>query len=266
VPIVTIHTFHTLYFAALGLLVGSYLNVVIYRLPRRISTVLPRSRCPRCLFPIRPWDNIPLLSYLVLRGRCRHCGMVIPWRYPAIEAMTGVCFALCYHRFGGVTLEALVAAGFCAVMVVLAMIDMEHYVLPDVLTLPGIVLGLVLQPWLSWTTPRAALLGALAGAGILYAVAWGWYFFRGVWGMGMGDVKMLAMIGAFLGWSGVLVTLFLSSLGGSLVGGALLLKGRMRMQSKLPFGAFLGFAAIGVLFFGRQLLAGYLGVTADFFD
>lgn len=261
----TIHTLLALYFAALGLLVGSYLNVVIYRLPRRISTVLPRSRCPRCLFPIRPWDNIPLVSYLLLRGRCRHCGMRIALRYPLIEALTGVCFLMCYLRFG-ITFEGLVAAGFCASMVVLAMIDLEHYLLPDVVTLPGIVLGLALQPWLSWTTPRAALLGALLGAGLLYAVAWGWYLIRGVWGMGMGDVKMLAMIGAFLGWGGVLVTLFLSSLGGSLVGGALLLQGRLKMQSKLPFGVFLGFAALGVLFFGRQLLTEYLGVTAELFD
>ena len=246
----------TLYIGVLGLIVGSFLNVVVHRLPRGISVVFPRSRCPRCLFPIRPWQNIPVLGYLMLRGRCAQCGVRIHWRYPLLEVVTGVLFVLSWRLYGPST-GAAIAALFCALMVVLAMIDLEHFILPDVLTLPGIVLGLALQPWIPWTSLWSAIFGALAGAGVLYGVAWAWYFLRGVWGMGMGDVKMLAMVGAFLGIEGVLVTLLLGSLGGSLVGGLLLLTGRLRLQSKLPFGFFLGFAAVAALFWGETFLTNY---------
>ena len=258
----TIHTLLSIYIGVLGLLVGSYLNVVIYRLPRKVSTVLPRSRCPRCLFPIRPWHNIPVLGYLILGGRCRQCRVKISARYPMIEVATALCFLLAWQRYG-ISWQALITVGFCSAMIVLTMIDLEHYILPDVITLPGILLGLAIQPWLPWLSRGDAWIGALAGAGILYAVAWGWYFLRGIWGMGMGDVKMLAMVGAFLGWQGALVTLLLSSLGGSLAGGLLLLAGRVRMQSKLPYGAFLGPAAIVALFYGPQMLRAYLGFAGE---
>ena len=251
--VVSIHWILIAYVAAFGLIVGSYLNVVIYRLPRRLSTVMPRSRCPRCRAPIRAIDNIPVFSYLVLGGRCRRCGVEISWRYPAIEALTAICFVASLEWFGP-NLEAVVAAGFCFVMIVLAMIDLEHFILPDVITLPGIVLGLALQFWIPWATWQEALVGAAIGAGVLLAVAWGWYWWKGIWGMGLGDVKMLAMIGAFLGWRGVVVTLFLSSLGGSLVGALLIVLGRMQLQSKLPFGVFLALAAILALFFGDATL------------
>lgn len=252
----------TLYFAALGLILGSYLNVVIFRLPRRVSTVMPRSRCPRCRAVIAPWDNIPLLSYLLLRGRCRRCAMVIPWRYPAVEAFTGLGFVAIYKVFG-LTTDSAVAALFLASMIVLAMIDFDHYILPDVITLPGIVVGLALQPWIHWTDLRSAIIGALLGGGVLFAVAWGWYLWKGVWGMGLGDVKMLAMVGAFLGWKGVLVTLFLASVTGSVVGALLIVLGRLRLQSKLPFGVFLSMGAILALFFGNDLLQGYVRMTAS---
>lgn len=251
------------YVAAVGLIVGSYLNVVIYRLPRRLSTTLPRSRCPRCRAPIRPLDNIPVLSFLLLGGRCRHCGLAIPWRYPAIELLTAVCFVASLERFGP-TAEAIGAAGFCSLMIVLGMIDLEHFILPDVITLPGIVLGLAVQPWLGWASLRDAAIGAGLGALVLYAVAWGWYWWKGVWGMGLGDVKMLAMVGAFLGWKGVVVTLFLSSLAGSLVGVALIATGRLQMQSRLPFGVFLALAAVAALFAGQALIDLYLGFGMAF--
>lgn len=249
--------------AAIGLVVGSYLNVVIHRLPRRISTVLPRSRCPRCRAPIRPWENIPLLSFLLLGGRCRSCGGTISWRYPLVEASTAACFAASFGDWvdgAGTPLwtESLLACAFCATLIVLAMIDLEHYILPDAITLPGTAAGLVLQPWIPWSTFVEAVSGALLGAASLYFVGWLWHRFRGVWGVGLGDAKMLAMIGAFLGWQGVVSTLFLASLVGSIVGVGAMLAGRLRLRSKLPFGTFLSLAAIFTLFVGRGLFDAYL--------
>ena len=248
------------YVVLFGLVVGSYLNVVVFRLPRGISTVLPRSRCPRCRSAIRPWDNVPVLSYLWLRGRCRVCGVSIHWRYPLVEAVTAGCFFLSVRRFGTWP-DILTAIAFSAVMIVLAMIDLEHYLLPDILTKPGIVIGLALSPWLSWTTLPDSLIGALGGGGILAAVSWGWYWWKGIHGMGFGDVKMLAMIGAFLGWQGAIVTLLLGSLAGSLVGGGLMLLGKMGAKSKLPFGVFLALGAVVTLFYGYQIIGAYLNVT-----
>ena len=248
------------YVVLFGLVVGSYLNVLIFRLPRQISTVLPRSRCPRCRAAIRPWDNVPLFSYVLLRGRCRHCGVRISWRYPLVELMTAACFLSSYRRFES-PVDSLVAAAFCGAMIVLAMIDLEHFILPDAITKPGIVVGLVLQPWVSWSTPKAALIGIVLGAGVIAAVSWGWYWLKGVHGMGFGDVKMLAMIGAFLGWQGVVGTLLLGCLTGSLVGAVLMLRGRAGLGSKLPFGVFLALGAVVTLFYGREMFATYLEVT-----
>ncbi len=256
-------SFQTLFDAAaivFGLVVGSYLNVVIFRLPRRISTVLPRSRCPRCRSAIQPWDNIPLLSYLLLRGRCRQCGASIPMRYPLVEALTAACFFLCQRRFDTLV-DILVACGFCAVMIVLAMIDYEHYLLPDSVTKPGILVGLILQFWVSWSTPSDAVLGVLLGAGVLAAMTWGWYWWKGVHGMGFGDIKMLAMVGAFLGWQGVISTLLLGSLAGTVVGLGQILRGRMGLKSKLPFGVFLALGAVVTLFYGRELAEAYLDLA-----
>ena len=244
------------YVILFGLVVGSYLNVVIFRLPRGISTVLPRSRCPRCRAAIPPWGNIPVLSYLLLRGRCRNCAAVISWRYPLVEAVTAGCFFLSYRHFDAI-IDSVVAAVFCCLMIVLAMIDLEHYILPDAITKPGIILGLILQFWVSWTTPLSALLGVILGAGILAALSWGWYWWKGVHGMGLGDVKMLAMIGAFLGWKSVISTLLLASVAGSLVGAFLMLRGRMGVGSKLPFGFFLALGAVVTLFYGREVAMAY---------
>ncbi len=245
------------YVALVGLVIGSYLNVVIYRLPRGISTILPRSRCTRCKAKIRAWDNVPLFSFLFLRGHCRHCGSPIGWRYPMVEALTAICLVAIFRRFEG-TLEIGVAAVFCGAMIVLAMIDLEHYILPDLITKTGIVVGLFLQLWLPWRSLKEAMIGVALGAGVLYALAKVWLWWKGVPGMGMGDVKMLAMIGAFLGWQGVVVTLFLASLSGSLIGLGLMLRGRLDLQSKLPFGTFLAFGALLALFFGERLMGAYL--------
>lgn len=249
-----------IYAGLIGLLVGSYLNVVIYRLPRRLSTVLPRSRCPACGTPIRPYDNIPVFAFLWLRGRCRTCGVRIGWRYPAIEALTGALFVLCALRFG-LSLDALAAAVFCAAMIVLAGIDVEHFLLPDRITLPGIAIGLAVQPWLGdGPGLLSAAIGAAAGAALLTLV-WGlWYVVRREHGMGFGDVKMLAMIGAFLGLRSMGVALFVAVLSGAATGLVLLLAGRFGFRSKLPFGFFLALGALVGLFFGDAISTAYLGL------
>lgn len=251
--------FVLLYLAAVGLIVGSYLNVVIYRLPRHLSTVLPRSRCPACGAAIAPRDNLPLVSFLLLRGRCRSCGAAIPWRYPLIEATTAALFVSCALRFG-FSFDALAAAGFAALLLALAGIDVEHLYLPDRLTLGGLALAVAAQPWLSWGSLAAGIQGALAGGGTLLTLAGLWYLLRHEEGMGLGDVKMLAMIGAFLGWQGAAVALLAAAASGALAGLALLALGRGSLGSRLPFGLFLSLGGLVALFAGRALVERYLGL------
>jgi leader peptidase (prepilin peptidase)/N-methyltransferase len=256
---VLLHVLIAVYVAVLGLIIGSYLNVVIHRLPRGVSTVWPRSSCTSCGAAIRAWDNLPVVSYLLLRGRCRQCGARISWRYPAIEAATSLLFVLCFERFG-LRPAALAAAFFCSLMVILAAIDIEHMLLPDRITLPGIVLGIALQLWVPWAGLGGAILGAVLGAGILLAISGAWYLLRGEEGMGLGDVKMLAMVGAFLGWKGVVVTLFVSTLTGAALGLVLARKSSAGLKAKLPFGAFLALGALVALFAGVPLVDAYLGL------
>ncbi|HMB53383.1 MAG TPA: prepilin peptidase [Thermoanaerobaculia bacterium] len=248
-----------LFAVALGLIVGSYLNVVVHRLPRGISTVTPRSRCPGCGAPIRWFDNLPLVSWLRLRGRCRHCAAPIAWRYPAVEVLAGLLFLAAAERFGW-SWETPVGWLFLALLLALAAIDVEHLLLPDRLTLPGIVAGLAVQPLLPWGGWVVALAGAMLGGGLLLALWGGWYLLRGEEGMGLGDVKMLAMIGAFLGWKGVAVALFAATFFGSVVGLGLVVAGRGGMKSRLPFGLFLSLGGAVALFWGHWLVDAYLGL------
>jgi leader peptidase (prepilin peptidase) / N-methyltransferase len=256
------------YATILGLIVGSYLNVVIYRLPLGISTVLPRSRCPACGAAIRAWDNVPVVSFLLLRGRCRACGAPISLRYPLIEVAAGLLFLGSFLRFG-ITWAAVAGALFSALMVALAMIDLDHMILPDVLTWPGIAAGILLQPLVSWAAPGAGgvgpwramaggVLGAAVGGGILLAVWGGWYLLRHEEGMGFGDVKMLAAIGAFLGWQGVLVSLFFGALSGAIVGLSVMAWRGGGLKSKLPFGTFLALGGLIALFAGERIVAAYV--------
>jgi leader peptidase (prepilin peptidase)/N-methyltransferase len=248
-----------LYVAIFGMIVGSYLNVVVYRLPLGLSTVYPRSRCPGCGSLIQARDNVPVLSFLLLRGRCRKCGTPISWRYPLVEAATGGLFVACLLCFG-LAPQAAVAVLFACLMLVLALIDYDHMILPDRITLPGAAVGIATQfvaPLVGW---MPAVIGALLGAGILLAV-WGlWLVVRREEGMGLGDVKMLGLIGAFLGWQGVLVTLFFGALSGSIVGLALMRWGSLDMRSKLPFGVFLALGGVIALFFGDALVSWYAGL------
>lgn len=245
-----------LYAAILGLIFGSFLNVVIHRLPLGRSIVLPRSRCPYCDGEIRFRDNIPVLSFLLLRRRCSRCGGPISWRYPLIELTTAGLFVACAARFG-LTVEAAIGALFCMLMLALAMIDADHYLLPDKITLPGIVLGLALQPWLPRTTFVEAVAGVLIGAGGLVLTINFWYWLREEEGMGMGDVNMLALVGAFLGWEGVALTLFTSALAGAVTGLALVLTGKLNLRSKLPFGTFLALGGVVSLLWGDGIAAYY---------
>ncbi len=243
----------------IGLLVGSFLNVVIHRVPRKESIVRPRSSCPSCGMAIGAIDNVPVLSWLALRGRCRGCSAPISWRYPLIEAITGALFVGCVARFGA-TWEALAAAVFCCLMVALAAIDLEHFLLPDRITLPGIAVGLALQPWLPGTSFLDAVIGTLAGAGGLILLINVWFWLRDEESMGLGDVNMLAMIGAFLGWQGVASTLLFASLGGAIVGLTLMVLRGMTLKSKLPFGFFLAIGGLVSLFAGPALFDWYAGL------
>ena len=245
------------YAALIGLVVGSFLNAVIHRVPRGQSLVRPGSRCPWCGSPIRVRDNLPLLSFLLLRGRCRQCSAPIAWRYPLVELVTAAAFVVCAERFGP-RLEAAAAATFLAFLLALAVIDVEHFLLPDSLTFPGMAAGLALQPWIPGVTLLEAIAGVLVGAGLLFLIAEGWAWMRQEEGMGLGDAKLLAMVGAFLGWKGVLITLFLACLTGSLVGIALLVTARGGAKTRLPFGAFLALGAAATLFWGTAALDRYL--------
>ena len=260
-----------------GALIGSFLNVVIHRVPREESIVFPNSRCPSCGTAIRPYDNLPVLSWVALRGRCRSCRSPIAARYPAVEALTALLFALVLLR-DGLSAQLLPDLVFVAALVSLVFIDAEHMILPDVITLPGIGLALVaralvpnldglwfltggvMQGWPDWTVSLAgAALGALAGGGTLWLLGWLWERLRGVEAMGLGDVKMMLAVGAYLGWPLTVLTLFLAVLAGSVAGLLIMLWRRDRdMQMMLPFGIFLGTGSIIALLAGHRIVGWYV--------
>ncbi|CAN5827963.1 A24 family peptidase [soil metagenome] len=242
----------------LGLAIGSFLNVVIHRLPRGGSLVSPGSRCPSCGYDLRPLDNIPVLSYVMLAGRCRSCRARISPRYPLVEIATAGLFLAHYAIFGWTPLLA-VRLLFAASMVALFAIDLEHHLLPDAITLPGIVAGLLASLWLP-PGIRDALIGALVGGGVLWLIGEAYYRYSGEEGMGGGDVKMLAMIGAFLGWELVIVTLVCSSIAGSLIGVLLIVTRRGGMKYALPYGTFLSIAALVASLYGASIVSWYTGL------
>ena len=241
--------------AGLGLAVGSFLSVCIHRLPRGESVVAPPSHCPACAQPIRWYDNVPLLGYLRLRGRCRTCGAPISLLYPAVELVTPALFLVQYWDTGWQPLLPARMAFACA-MLVLGAIDWRHRILPNIVTLPGAVLGLALSLHLEPGLPDA-LAGVVVGAGVPLAVARIYYRVRGAEGLGMGDGKMLAMIGACLGWQAALLALLIASLLGSLAGLAIIATGRGNARYPLPFGSFLAVAAFASTLVGDELVAWY---------
>jgi len=241
-----------------GAVIGSFLNVCIYRLPLGRSVVWPGSACGACGHLLAWFENIPIVSYVVLRGRCRACRAPFSFRYPLVEALTAVMFAAAWWYYGPSVLLASRLVFGCALIVLFA-IDLEHHLLPNVITIPGIVVGLlfslVTEP--GW---RDSLIGIAVGGGVLWAIAEAYYRIRHEEGLGMGDVKMLAMIGAFLGWKLTLVTLMMASFAGSFVGVVMIVSRRGGMKYALPFGTFLAMGAALGATVGPDVLNWYLGL------
>jgi leader peptidase (prepilin peptidase) / N-methyltransferase len=273
--------------AVFGAIIGSFLNVVIHRLPRDESIVFPNSRCPSCEAKIGPLDNLPIISYLILRGRCRACGAPISPRYPAVEALTALLYAAVFladvYWRGGLTLIILFDLVFVTALVALIFIDAEHMLLPNAITYPGIVFAIIARlalpylvgayafedlpslaygpfsTWPLWASSLVgAVLGALAGGGSLWLMGWLWERLRGVEAMGLGDVKMMFMVGAYLGWRLTILTIFLGVLSGSIIGvGLMARRGERNMQMQLPFGIFLGIGSIFALLIGSRVISWY---------
>jgi leader peptidase (prepilin peptidase) / N-methyltransferase len=237
-----------------GLVIGSFVNVVIARLPQRRSLWAPRSACPQCGNLIAWYDNVPLVSFAALRGRCRACAAPIPWRYPLVEAATALLFAVAWLAFGGDVRNFVVASVFLAALVAITVIDLRHQIIPDAITLPGIVAGLaasVATPRISW---RDAVIGVLLAVALFVAVI---VLSRG--GMGGGDLKLGAMLGAFLGWQALLVALFVAVMLGGISAVALLASRRLARKDAIPFGPFLAVGGVVALFWGDAIIAWYLG-------
>jgi len=264
----------------LGAMIGSFLNVVIHRVPLEQSIVLPNSACPNCRTPLRPYDNIPILSFLILRGRCRTCKEPIAIRYPIVEALTAILFVMVTIH-DGVSFALPFDFAFVAALVALIFIDAEHMILPNVITYPGIIFALVMRvtvPYFAGTSHLddlpgliermpslpiwavsliGAALGALIGGGSLWLMGFLWEKLRGVEAMGLGDVKMMLMVGAFLGWRLAVLTIFVGVFSGSLAGIAMMVRRGRNLQMMLPFGIFLGAGAIASVLVGHQIVEWY---------
>jgi len=241
-----------------GAMIGSFANVCILRIPAEESIVFPRSRCPKCKQPVRWYDNIPLVSWVVLRGRCRSCGAQISFRYVVVELLTALAAVALYARFG-LGVEWLVLFAFLTALIIVTFIDLDHRIIPDVISLPGIVVGFILS-LRGEPGPVSSAIGIVTGGGLLLAVAWAYHTWTGREGMGGGDIKLLGMIGAFLGWRSVPFTMLLSSLTGSLVGVTLMLWTGSDTKYAIPFGPFLALGAVAFIFCGDPLIAWYLGL------
>jgi leader peptidase (prepilin peptidase)/N-methyltransferase len=243
---------------ALGLITGSFLNVCIYRIPRRLSIVRPGSACPHCGHRIRWYDNLPVMSYLLLRGRCRDCKGRIAIRYPLVEFATGLGFLAAFY-FAPDAGSALVGCVFVALLIVVALVDLDHRIIPNSVVVFGSAVGLAaaltVSPGLG-----GAVLGALVGGGTLLGVAILYRLTTGVEGMGAGDIKLMAMVGLFLGWRGALFTIFIGALAGTVVGlGLIALRGGSR-RTAVPFGTFLAPAALAVWLVGEEVFRWYVSV------
>jgi leader peptidase (prepilin peptidase)/N-methyltransferase len=243
----------------IGASIGSFLNVCIYRIPAGLSIAYPGSSCPRCQTMISFYDNIPILSYLLLVGKCRTCKAPIAIRYPFVELLGGLFALACSISFGP-TLHGLVVFIFIATLITVTFIDLDHRIIPDTISLPGIpifFLAALAVPTVSW---QASAIGIVVGGGSLFTVAWVYQLVTGREGMGGGDIKLLAMIGAMIGWQGILFTLFAASAIGTLVGIMAMIKAGKGMKLAIPFGPFLAAGAIIYLFFGQVLISWYVNL------
>lgn len=245
----------------LGALIGSFLNVCIYRLPRQESIAWPGSHCPKCSHPIAWYDNIPILSYSALGGRCRHCTVRIPFRYPLVEILNASGYVALLWVFG-LSWVTVVYGLFYSALLVVAGTDLSHKIIPNAVTFPGIIVGLVCATTVLPLGFLDGLLGVLVGGGILWLLAWASPYLFGKEGMGGGDIKLMAMIGAFLGWKPALITIMIGSFLGSLVGVTLMAAQVIKREEYIPFGPFLVCGALVTLFFGEAILDWYQGLIA----
>ena len=252
-------SFMVLYSILIGLALGSFMNVCIYRIPHRQSIINPPSTCPNCGKKIKFYDNIPLVSYFLLMGRCRHCRHVIPWHYPAVEALTGLLSFSLFIRYG-LSYQYFLFLLFIAALVTIAFIDLHHRIIPDVLSLPGIIVGWATSFILGHISWLDSLIGIIGGGGSLFLVAFVYVSLTGKEGMGGGDIKLLAMIGAWMGWRPLPLVVLISSLTGAVIGVAFLLLAGKGLRAKIPFGPFLSLGALLYFFFGPELTHWYFGL------
>lgn len=241
----------------IGLVIGSFSNVCIYRIPRNESLVWPGSHCPKCSKPIKFYDNIPLISYIILKGKCRNCGEPIPLQYPIVELATGL-FYLALYLFYGLQLIALVYMMLCSVLIIISFIDLKVEIIPDTISLPFIVIGFLLSFFLRNINPLDSMLGIITGGGSLLLVAiFGSKLFKKE-AMGGGDIKLAAMIGAFFGWKLTLLSLFLSFFLGSIIGIIVLAASKDKSNNIIPFGPFIALGAMISMFWGNAIIHWYL--------
>ena len=242
-----------------GMVVGSFLNVCIYRLPRNESVFWPSSYCPQCGTPLKLHDNVPLFSYLFLKARCRACSAHISLRYPIVEVVNGTGYVLITWTFG-FEWSALIYSALFSALLVITLVDISHQIIPDRITLPGIFLGFVSASIILPVGWLNSVLGIVLGGGVLWLLAWASPYVFGKEGMGGGDIKLLAMIGAFLGWKPTVLTMLVGAAIGAIVGISLILFKVMRRDQYLPFGPFLALGAIVSMFFHREILNWYIGL------
>jgi len=241
-----------IFFTAVGAVIGSFLNVLIFRIPEEQSIVLPSSHCPKCGHAIRVYDNIPIISYLILRGKCRDCHEKISVQYPIVEAITALISLLLFLKFG-LSFKYLSSFIFACSLITITFIDLRHQIIPDVISLPGIPVFFLLAVFFMNLTIWESLLGILVGGGCLFAIAFLYEIVTKREGMGGGDIKLLAMLGAFLGWKSLFFVLFVSSLLGAVVGVSIMITKGQDMKYAVPFGPFLSIAAVLYLFVGADV-------------
>ncbi len=240
-----------------GLCIGSFLNVVIVRLPNRESIVFPASKCPNCGYKLRWWENIPLISFILLRGKCSKCSAPISIRYPIVELSTAILSVCLWFRYHFNIYMFLGYLYFISALIAIFFIDLEHHIIPDVISLPGILIGILMFTIVQGLSPKDSLIGALVGAGLFELIRLGYFFITKREGMGFGDVKLMGMIGAFLGWLYIPIVIFFSALIGTCYALLLMFLNRAKRDTKIPYGPFLAIAALIALFFGPQILAFY---------
>ena len=242
----------------LGLIVGSFCNVCIYRIPKNESIIYPASHCPKCRTTIRPFDNIPLLSYILLKGRCRNCGSKISIQYPIVEFLTGIIYLIIYLIYG-LSIQSLIYTILSSALIIIAFIDLNELIVPDVISLPGIAAGLILSFFVPYISFINSALGVVIGGGIILIIGLvGSMIFKKE-AMGGGDVKLAAMIGAFLGWRYIIISMFLGFFLGALTGIILVLSKIKRREDMVPFGPFIVLGSLITLLCGEKIILWYVG-------